>query len=193
MNIDFIRRPTTGDPLTQQPVSPRRRSQSPVAQGGIGGDSVQRRPRSRSPDTNAGPSDGSLSRQLKEYAITCARHNRLSATAEEGLLEFAQVMLYDPHAALHTHVTLPSLTRKKSSFTSVRRWCASSNRLASLKPTRQHRNPIQRSRPSQSLSWWASSLTVDKYLLTSIVRMTFVTKRSSFYCQRLKKSIITMV
>jgi len=87
-NIEFTRHPPD-DSQSRHSASPHQRS--PAGPGGRGVDSPEQRSQTNSPDIDTGSHGGRSPRQLEEYAINCARRNRLSATSEEGLVEFAQV------------------------------------------------------------------------------------------------------
>lgn len=154
MDIDFRRRPA-GDSQNRRSASPHQRPDPPV--GGTGGDPPERRTHTRSPDTDIGTPSRTSLQSLKEYATTCARQNRLSAVAEEGIIEFAQVSSCAHCPVLHDLTRLVSLIKRNNSFTSVRRWPASSNGSASLKPTPLPYNPNPIFQQSPNKSWCAPS------------------------------------
>ena len=85
--IDFCRRPPDSS-QSRRSASPQRRS---TPSGGRGAYSPEPPSRTSSPDDTAGTSARHSSQQLEEYAVTCARRNRLSTTSEEGLVEFTHV------------------------------------------------------------------------------------------------------
>ena len=101
-SIDFRRNPPD-DSQRQHSASPHQRS--PAGPGGRGVDPPERRSQTNTPDIDTGSHGGRSPRQLEEYAINCARRNRLSTTSEEGLVEFAQVRSHPSLCIPYSHNT----------------------------------------------------------------------------------------
>ena len=97
--IDFRR--SQGHSQSQQRTPSHRRSPT----GGGGADSPERHSRESSPGINAGSSGRRSSQRLEEYAVACARRNRLSMDFEEGLVEFAQVWTHSIFWIPYSHNT----------------------------------------------------------------------------------------
>lgn len=148
--INFQRDPARlqGNAQSQSPDS---RHQTSPSHDGRGADSPDQPSRTASPDMDVA-TPGRNPQQLEEYAVTCARRNQLSASAEEGLVDFTWVRSHTPHPFFHPLTIAHSSTKKKSSLTSVRRWLGLNRRWALLKPTRPDHSLTWRSRlsPKQS-------------------------------------------
>ena len=130
--INFQRDPASlqGNAQSQSPDSCHRTSPSHDSRGA---DSPDQPSQTASPDMDVATPRRNP-QQLEEYAVTCACCNWLSASAEEGLVEFMWVRSHIPRPFFHPLTTAYSSTKKKSSLTSVQRWLGLNRRWALLKP-----------------------------------------------------------
>ena len=122
----------TIDYQAHSPGASQDRQSTPSHSGGGGEtDSPPHPSRSATPNMDEDPHrnnpDCDTSRQLQEYAVASARHDRLSATGEERLVEFTQVAshVYPIFRALTTPNSSPQI---KCSSTYVQMYLALNNR-----------------------------------------------------------------